>query len=176
MVRNPIIVLVLSGLSTLVLVVSACGNGEERSLDERAQAIDKSLICPVCPGETINQSQVQLARDMRVIVREKLGEGQDREQIVEFFVQRYGEGVLAAPSKSGFNLVVWVVPPVGGAAAIVLLVLVLRAMRRPEEVSALLDGQVGDAQSEGDLETYLPLVDQELRTVREGSSEPERQG
>ena len=81
------------------------------SLEERAQSINRSLICPVCPGETIEQAQVELAHQMRVLVREKLSEGWTRQEILEFFVQRYGEKVLSAPPKEGFNLIVWMVPP-----------------------------------------------------------------
>ena len=56
-------------------VMAACTGGTELSLEERAQSIDKSLICPVCPGETIDQAQVELAYQMRSVVREKLAAG-----------------------------------------------------------------------------------------------------
>jgi cytochrome c-type biogenesis protein CcmH len=94
----------------LAMAVVACGNSDTPSLEEQAYSIDRSLICPVCPGETIDQAQVELARQMRLTVREKLAEGWSRERILQFFVDRYGEAVLAEPRKSGFNLVAWIVP------------------------------------------------------------------
>ena len=72
-------------LITLALATAACGGGRQPSLEERAQSIDKSLICPVCPGETIDQAQVQLAHQMRDVVRENLAEGWSRERILDFF-------------------------------------------------------------------------------------------
>lgn len=81
-----------------------------QSLDEKAQDIYRSLMCPLCPGQTIDQSQSELSAQMRGVVREKLERGETKEEILEFFVERYGEGVLAVPVKSGFNLAVWLSP------------------------------------------------------------------
>ena len=149
-------------LITLALATAACGGGRQPSLEERAQSIDKSLICPVCPGETIDQAQVQLAHQMRDVVRENLAEGWSRERILDFFVDRYGEGVLAAPPKSGFNLVAWLVPPVGVVGAFLLLLVVIRSMRR--------GGDVGSEEvADPELEPYLSLVDRELGISQEGS-------
>ena len=169
--RKHIWLLVLSCWLTLAFVTAACGNEGEAPLEERARSIDKSLICPVCPGETIDQAQVELAHQMRAIVREKLAEGLSREQILQFFVDRYGEDVLAAPPKSGFNLIAWVVPLSVVAAAIVLLLLVIKAMRRPAE-SRQEEGPLHDQE----LESYLARVDQELGIPQGGSREPEQQG
>ena len=159
----------LTGLATLAFVFVACGTEGHKSLEERAQSIDRSLICPVCPGETINQAQVELASQMRAVVREKLADGWTRDRILEFFVDRYGDGVLAAPPKSGFNLVAWVVPFASVGAAVVLLTFVIRSMRkgvgaRPEEVNLV----------EGELEPYLSLVDGELGLARQVPDEPEK--
>ena len=168
----------LLGLAILVLLIGACGSGREASLEERAQSIDKSLICPVCPGETIDQAQVELAHQMKAIVREKLADGWTREQILQFFVDRYGEGVLAAPPKSGFNLVAWVVPFAAVVAAAVLVFFVIRSMRRSGGT-----GQEHEPLIEPELEPYLSLVDQELGIDQarlegddlEGSPESERE-
>lgn len=81
-----------------------------QSLDDKAQEIYRSLMCPICPGQTIDQSQSELSAQMRAVVRDKLERGEAREEILEFFVERYGEGVLAAPAKSGFNLAAWISP------------------------------------------------------------------
>ena len=149
-------------------VMAACTGGTELSLEERAQSIDKSLICPVCPGETIDQAQVELAYQMRSVVREKLAAGATREEVIQYFVDRYGEGVLAAPPKGGFSLVAWLVPlaAVGGAA--VLLIFVIRAMRKG---GRRID--VSRSPSEQGLEPYLSRVDRELGISQEGRQKPE---
>ncbi len=134
------------------------GTYSTEELEAVAYSIDRSLICPVCPAETIDQAQVQLAKQMRALVREKLAEGWTREQILDLFVESYGEHVLASPPKSGFNLLVWVVPPVGAAGALVLLASVVVAMRRTGGGGPTTAVRA----SEGELEPYLSIVDQEL--------------
>ena len=145
------------GALLLALFITACGTEGQASLEERAQSIDRSLICPVCPGETVEQAQVELARQMRTVVREKLAQGWDRDQILQFFVDRYGESVLAAPPKSGFSLVAWVVPLVAVAGAAALLYFVVRAMRKPGRTQM----ESGSLMEQG-LAAYLSLVDREL--------------
>ena len=159
------------GLVVVALGLTACSNEEEASLEERARSIDKSLICPVCPGETIDQAQVELAHQMRALVREKLAGGWSREQILQFFVDRYSESVLAAPPKSGFSLIAWVVPFVAVGSAAVLLTFVIMAMRRGGQARP----EPGNL-AEQELEPYLALVDQELGLPIEGPEEPDKRG
>ncbi len=159
----------LFGGVTLIMIAilgTAClTQGASPTLEERAQGIDRSLICPICPGETINQSQTELAAQMRAIVREKLAGGETRQDILDFFVERYSEDVLAAPPKSGFNLVAWGIPLLGIAAAMATLTLVLRGMRRdPGGIDATKEG----ATVEAGLEPYLARVDAEMERILRG--------
>ena len=118
---------VLLGLTTLA---QGCTVQESvPPLERQAQEIDKGLMCPVCPGESIDQSQNPLAKQMRAIVREKLESGWKKGEIQRFFVERYGLSVLMAPPERGFNLLVWVLPPVFVGGAAVTLYLMLRSMR-----------------------------------------------
>ena len=104
--------------------------------EQRAQAVEQSLICPICPGESIDRSQVQLAKDMQAIVRVQIDEGRSDAEIRQFFVDRYGERVLASPPREGFHWLVWVAPPVGIALGLLALFWVTQAMgRRPTEAS-----------------------------------------
>ena len=167
-IRLKFPLLLATVLFLLALGVGGCGGGREPSLEERAQAIDKSLICPVCPSETIDQSRVQLARQMRVLVREQLAEGWDRQRILDYFVDSYGEDVLAKPPKSGFNLIAWFVPLVAIAAALLLLAVVIVAMRRSSSVPPV---PVGPGELE--LEPYLSMVDSEVGIAVETPSDPE---
>lgn len=136
------------------------GPDQDREFEKRAQSIETQLICPICPGETLDQSFVQISQDMKRIIREKLLEGEDEGQIKDFFVARYGTSVLAAPPRSGFNLVTWVVPPIGIAVGAVVLFFVMRQMRRggPEPVAA----GVGGPLAEDELADYLDEVDRDL--------------
>ena len=83
-----------------MLILAGCFNSSnDLTIEERAQGLDKQLICPICPTETIDQSQVQLAKQMKNIVRERLNEGASEQEILDFFVSRYGEDVLAAAKQ-----------------------------------------------------------------------------
>ncbi len=171
MPRKYLPLTLVSGVALLALIAGACGDGEPASLEERAQSIDRSLMCPVCPGETIDQAQVELAYQMRALVREKLGEGWDRQRVLRFFADRYGEDVLASPPKSGANLVAWIVPPVGVAGGAIVLLLVLRSMWRSDR-----GREESDLPPEGELQPYLSAVDRELGFHHEDPEETERRG
>ena len=120
------------GLLALVALLTACTVAAIDQLPEgerRANALNKTIMCPVCPGESIDQSQNALAVQMRGIVQEKLSDGWDDDQIKEFFVERYGPSVLLEPPTAGFSLAAWIVPPVAFGMAVVALLLTLRWMR-----------------------------------------------
>ena len=117
----------------LATLATACARSEEvPPLERRAQGINKGIMCPVCPGESIDQSQHPLSVQMRAIVAEKIQLGWTEEQIDSFFVERYGPSVLLEPPRTGANILVWLVPPMGLALAGGLLYWVLRTMRRSQ--------------------------------------------
>ena len=159
------VLLALVCTAFLSLILAGCASSSEpTSLEEReavAQGIDKSLMCPVCPSETIDQSQVELARQMRVMVREKLAQGDSRSEILQFFVDRYGPGVLAEPPKSGFNLLVWVIPPIALLLGSGILATTVLAMRRGHHRYAEEEAPLVAA----GLEPYLSAVDQRIQRL-----------
>ncbi|MBQ12732.1 MAG: hypothetical protein CMJ45_14425 [Planctomyces sp.] len=126
-------------------------------LEEEAQRIDGMLMCPVCPAETIDQAQVEIARQMRRLVREKLSQGDDRREILEFFADRYGNDILAAPPKSGVNLIAWLVPIFGVLGALAAGLMVIRSMTRQGAREGVDDVAIDD-----DLAPYLDIIDQNL--------------
>ncbi|MCZ7574408.1 MAG: cytochrome c-type biogenesis protein CcmH [Ardenticatenaceae bacterium] len=96
-----------------------------RSLDDEALEIAEMLQCPICQNVPVAYSPSPLAGQMREVIRKKLEAGESRQQIIQYFVDRYGESILMEPSKRGFNLVVWRLPflaVVVGATGIYLLV------------------------------------------------------
>jgi cytochrome c-type biogenesis protein CcmH len=91
-----------------ILCILSCNT--EESTEEIAQRIDRSLMCPICPAETLDQSQSELAKQMKTVIRDKISEGKTDEEIINYFVERYGEEVLSSPPKSGSNLFAWITP------------------------------------------------------------------
>ncbi|MCY3982860.1 MAG: cytochrome c-type biogenesis protein CcmH [Roseovarius sp.] len=91
-------------------------------LEERARGISAELRCLVCMNESIDDSNAELARDLRILVRERLLEGDPEEEVFQYIVDRYGEFVLLKPDMSGSNLVLWLTGPaimvLGGALGV----------------------------------------------------------
>ncbi len=115
----------------LVLAAACTTQYDVPPLEGRAYKLNQAIMCPVCPGESIDQSQNPLAVQMRAIVLEQLQEGRTEGEIKAFYVERYGNSVLLEPPTSGFNLAVWVLPPFGVGIAAAALFGALRLMRRP---------------------------------------------
>lgn len=80
-------------------------------LEARARHLSKDLRCLVCRNENIDDSNAELARDLRLLVRERLVAGDTDEQTVAFIVDRYGEYVLLNPTSGGANFLLWIAGP-----------------------------------------------------------------
>ncbi|WP_435258630.1 cytochrome c-type biogenesis protein [Thioclava sp. FR2] len=80
-------------------------------LEARARDISRNLRCPVCQGESIDDSNAPISRDLRLVVRERLVAGDTDEEVVDFIVARYGEFVLFNPRVQGVNLLLWLAGP-----------------------------------------------------------------
>ncbi|WP_266019765.1 cytochrome c-type biogenesis protein [Brucella intermedia] len=122
-------------------------------LEKRARAISGELRCMVCQNESIDDSNAELARDLRILVRDRLKEGDSDEQVMDFIVDRYGEFVLLKPRLSARTIVLWGFPVVILLIGAVALVFAFRGRKRAgeapkpltesekAELSRLLDGK-----------------------------------
>src|SRR5262245_13564830 len=93
------------------------------ALETRARALSKELRCMVCQNQSIDDSDAPLARDLRLLVRERIQGGDSDRQVIDFLVARYGEFVLLRPRLSLHTALLWLGPPallLGGAVALVL--------------------------------------------------------
>ena len=114
---------------------------EDPVLEERAQAIDKQLRCVVCQSQSISESNAPLAKDLRLLVRERLLQGDSDDQAIAYIVERYGEYVLLKPRVQPNTYFLWAFPPLvlaaGGAAAFFF----LRRARRLQSAEPLSDDE-----------------------------------
>ncbi len=101
------------------------------TLEDQVHAIANELMCPVCAGQTVAESNSELARQMRAQIRERLLRGETREQILAYFVDQFGESVLAAPPKRGVGLALWLMPISIFLLGVVLMARYLRRITRP---------------------------------------------
>jgi len=96
------------------------------TLEARARAISKQLRCMVCQNESIDESGAPLARDLRLLVRQRIMAGDTDAQIINFLVSRYGEFVLLKPPLSWNTLALWGAPPALLVLGILMIVVVER--------------------------------------------------
>src|SRR5260370_39190340 len=88
----------------------------------RARDLSRELRCMVCQNQSIDDSEAPLARDLRLLVRERIAAGDSDAQVIDFLVVRYGEFVLLKPPLKPHTLLLWLLPPValaGGGLALV---------------------------------------------------------
>ncbi len=108
-------------------------------LEERARHISAGLRCLVCRNESIDDSNADLARDLRLLVRERLLAGDADSQVIDYVVDRYGEYVLLKPLTGGTNLVLWLAGPLMFLGGLIIGGLfVRRRSRAPATASAAL--------------------------------------
>ena len=81
------------------------------ALEQRARELSKGLRCLVCRNENIDDSDAQLASDLRILLRERLVAGDTDAEAVAFLVDRYGEYVLLNPPATGANILLWIAGP-----------------------------------------------------------------
>ncbi|UUV07500.1 cytochrome c-type biogenesis protein [Ruegeria sp. YS9] len=136
------LVLILMMLATPVIAVQPDEVLDDPVLEQRARDLSAGLRCLVCRNESIDESNADLARDLRVLLRERLVAGDTDEQAIAFIVDRYGEYVLLKPTASGSNLFLWLAGPIMLliAAAVGLNFLRTRAKARASVDSVALSG------------------------------------
>lgn len=114
MTRALILSLLLSVAAPVAVPVWAVQPDEilpDAGLEARARALSKGLRCPVCQNENIDDSDAPIARDLRILLRERLTAGDSDAEAVAFIVDRYGEFVLLNPPAKGSTLFLWLAGP-----------------------------------------------------------------
>ncbi len=84
---------------------------DDPALEDRARELSKGLRCLVCRNESIDESNADLARDLRILVRERLVAGDSDDEVIDFVVDRYGEYVLLKPRFDGSTWILWAAGP-----------------------------------------------------------------
>jgi cytochrome c-type biogenesis protein CcmH len=108
-------------LARIALLFALCGASpafavqpdeilQDPALEARARALSQELRCMVCQNQSIDDSDAPLARDLRILVRERLSAGDSDNQVIDFLVARYGEFVLLKPRLSWNTALLWLAP------------------------------------------------------------------
>jgi cytochrome c-type biogenesis protein CcmH len=104
------------------------------TLEARARALSKTLRCMVCQNQSIDDSNAPLARDLRLLLRERIKAGESDDQVREFLVSRYGEFVLLEPRLNAHTVILWTLPFVGLALGGITFLLATRRKNRGAEI------------------------------------------
>jgi cytochrome c-type biogenesis protein CcmH len=125
--------------------------------DDQINAIAGELYCPVCENIPLDVCGTQACEQWRGVIRDKLAEGWSKEQIKQYFVDQYGDRVLAAPPAKGFNWLVYLVPPLVILAGLYMLIKAVNVWKKPEKIIEN-DQMVDHAQDE-----YITFLEEELK-------------
>src|SRR5437660_8618614 len=120
--------LILAGVLALAVIVSDLAYAVQPDeimsdpvKESRARDLSRELRCMVCQNQSIDDSEAPLARDLRLLVRERIAAGDSDAQVIDFLVARYGEFVLLKPRLEPHTLLLWLLPPLalaGGGLAL----------------------------------------------------------
>ncbi len=122
-------------------------------LEARARDISKNLRCLVCQNQSIDDSDAGLARDLRVIVRERLVAGDSDSAVIDFVVDRYGDFVLLNPPFKATTYVLWIGPAVIGALGLLAVIVFFRRRR------AQAGGEVSPPLSDEEKKRFDALIE-----------------
>ena len=129
----------LLGILVLIMAASAaCAVQPDEIMSDpvkeaRARDLSRELRCMVCQNQSIDDSEAPLAKDLRILVRERIAAGDSNAQVIDFIVARYGEFVLLKPRLNAHTWILWLLPPLvlaGGGIA-----LWMQARRRRKSVA-----------------------------------------
>ena len=118
----------------LSTAVNVCTAAESEEFSDRFRKLSDELRCPTCQGLSVKDSEAGFSNSMKDKIREMMKNSKSDKEILTYFVERYGEWILRAPAKRGFNLVLWILP---GAGILIGLFIVLfrskRWVRQPQQ-------------------------------------------
>lgn len=110
-----------------ILAAQIPQTSDSAALESRVRAVSSELRCPVCQGESIQDSPAALAVEMKAVVREQLAAGRSPDEVKAYFVDKYGEWILLRPKASGWNTLVYALPVL---ALVIGVAVIVRATRR----------------------------------------------
>ena len=149
------LILVLSALATATVIAQG-----STPTDDEVNAIAKDLFCPVCENTPLDVCPTDACKEWREEIRGMLADGKSEAEIKQHFVDYYGARVLAEPPRSGFNWLVYVIPPIIIVAGAFVLFRALRAWSQASATEVGVDEE--DAPPSSDDE-YIARMEAELK-------------
>lgn len=164
----PGYVLLLPVVLALALLATGAARAQNPTpvavTDDQVNAVAHELYCPECENIPLDVCPSQACADMRSEIRQKLELGWTKDQIKQYYIQRYGDRVVGAPPARGWNWLVYIVPPVAILAGVVILYSVFRAWKAPARKPVQ---QAEEAQSPPPApDDYIARLEAELKEAK----------
>lgn len=135
----------------VIFIIASMANASSVAEDPAQRemlSIAQKLRCAVCQNQPVSESNSGLARDMRAVISEQLAAGKSESEIIDYFVDRYGDYVLLEPRKSGAALLLWILPPLFLVLAGFFAWLVMRGRTTSESTRVIHKSDLSDEDRE----------------------------
>jgi cytochrome c-type biogenesis protein CcmH len=116
-------------IGVAALIVGAASDGGPQSDGERMSQLASTIRCPQCRGQSVAESNVAIAREIRGDIRVRISEGETDDEIRQVYIDRYGRSIVLNPDSGGFTGLVWIVPVVAAGLATAAVALAFRRWR-----------------------------------------------
>lgn len=157
------VVLLFAVLFAVVLPVGAQTVDTSTITDDQVNEVAKGLYCPVCESTPLDVCATKACAEWRELIREKLAQGESKEEIYDYFARQYGAGVLAKPPARGVNLFLWVFPVIAVVIGGVFFARYMNNLRAEEAEVVAEETAVIPPPPPEEADDYLAKVEEELR-------------
>ncbi len=153
------IAIFLSLTSTIVTNVNAQSDNPQPPTDDDVNAVAKQLYCPVCENTPLDVCPTQACEEWRQLIYDKLALGWSDEQVKIYFVDQYGDRVLAEPPARGLNWLIYIIPPLVFLVGLLVVYRALRAWKKPPDT-----GQTS-APANIESDEYIQRLEEDLKNL-----------
>ena len=171
--RSLLIFLSATAIISSIWLYTLLISPPSQTLDQRVHDVASQLKCLVCQGESVADSPATLSLQMRGVIRQQLQSGKSEQQVIQYFVSRYGDRILLSPPWQGLTLLAWLVPIALMLGGIILIFVVLRSWqtysgKEPDNADRVESVNIG----EKELAYYQRQIEQELAAEDPVFSQP----
>jgi cytochrome c-type biogenesis protein CcmH len=152
---------ILAGVATGIILLAVLSPGAETGKPaDKAREIEDQLIAPCCWSQPVSQHDSEVSQQIRDEVSKMLAAGKSRDEILDFFIARYGERILVTPRAKGFNTLVYILPWAALPLGAWVLVLLIRKLRSPVPSPSPAPSPLPDSR-------YASVIEKEMRELDE---------
>ena len=153
-----VVVAIISSIWLYTFLVSP----SKQTLDQHVHDVASQLKCLVCQGESVADSPATLSLQMRGVIRQQLQSGKSEQEVIQYFVSRYGDRILLSPPWQGLTLLTWLVPIALMIGGVLLLFVVLRSWQSNSDKQPIEDRAESVIIDEKELAYYQRQIEEEL--------------